>query len=148
MGRFFIRAMIGLLALPILLIPVVVTAQQQPPPQPPPKVNVEAAKPLPATDAKQMFNSYCAPCHGVSGKGDGPAAAALNPKPANLTEYAKRRGGTFSAKDFEDKLNGMAMAPAHGNSQMPVWGPIFRQLGNEQLRVANLRKYVESLQVR
>lgn len=144
MRRFLLPGMTGVLA--ILLSPALAGAQQQPPP--PPKVNVEPAKPLPATDAKQMFTSYCAPCHGVSAKGDGPAAAALNPKPADLTQFAKRRGGTFSAKDFEDKLNGMAMAPAHGSSQMPVWGPIFRQFGNEQLRVANLRKYVESLQVK
>jgi len=136
-----------LLALPILCLPALVGAQQQPP-QPSPMVKVEPAKPVKATDAQAMFKSYCAPCHGVSGKGDGPAAAALNPKPADLTLFAKRRGGTFSAKDFEDKLNGMAMTPAHGSTDMPVWGPIFRQLGNEQLRVANLRKYVESLQVK
>jgi mono/diheme cytochrome c family protein len=146
MGRFFTPRMIGWLALPILVIPVLAAAQQQPPP--PPKVKVEPAQPIPATDGPQMFRSYCGPCHGVSGKGDGPAAAALNPKPADLTQFAKRRSGTFSAKDFEDKLNGMAMAPAHGSIEMPVWGPIFRQLGNEQLRIANLRKYVESLQVR
>lgn len=133
--------------LTILLFPPL-SGAQQPPPQPPPKVKVEPAKPVNASDAKGMFKSYCAPCHGVSGKGDGPAAAALNPKPADLTQFAKRRGGTFSAKDFEDKVNGMAMAPAHGSTEMPVWGPIFRQMGNEQLRVANLRKYVESLQVR
>jgi hypothetical protein len=40
------------------------------------------------------------------------------------------------------------MTPAHGSVEMPVWGPIFRQLGNEQLRIVNLRKHVESLQVR
>ena len=147
MGRFLDRGMITLLAVPTLFVlPALVNAKQQPPA--PPKVKVEAAKPTPATDAPAMFRSYCAPCHGIAGKGDGPAAAALNPKPADLTQFAKRRGGTFSAKDFEDKLNGVAMTPAHGSTHMPVWGPIFRQLGNEQLRVANLRKYVESLQAR
>jgi mono/diheme cytochrome c family protein len=143
MRRVRSRGKIALLALPILCLPALLVAQQ-----PPPKVKVEPVKPINASDAPAMFKSYCAPCHGVSGKGDGPAAAALNPKPADLTQFAKRRAGTFSAKDFEDKLNGMAMAPAHGSSDMPVWGPIFRQMGNEQLRLANLRKYVESLQVR
>ena len=147
MGRFFTPRMIGWLALPILVMPVLAAAQQQPPP-PPPKVTVEPAKPIPASDGAAMFKGWCGPCHGVSGKGDGPAAAALNPKPADLTQFAKRRNGTFSAKDFEDKLNGMAMTPAHGSVEMPVWGPIFRQLGNEQLRIVNLRKHVESLQVR
>ena len=99
-----------------------------------------------AADGKEMFTSYCAPCHGREGKGNGPAAAALNPKPADLTQFGKRHGGAFSAKDFEDKLAGMAMSPAHGSTDMPVWGPILRQLGDDQLRVYNLRKYVEGLQ--
>jgi mono/diheme cytochrome c family protein len=33
--------------------------------------------------AKEMFNSRCATCHGPNGDGNGPAAAALNPKPRN-----------------------------------------------------------------
>jgi mono/diheme cytochrome c family protein len=34
---------------------------------------------------KADVQTNCAPCHGPSGKGDGPAAAALNPKPADWT---------------------------------------------------------------
>lgn len=41
-----------------------------------------------ALDAKSVFNERCSPCHGTSGKGDGPAAAALNPKPRNYTDKA------------------------------------------------------------
>ena len=101
-----------------------------------------------SSDGRQQFDSYCAPCHGKAGKGDGPAAASLTPKPADLTQLSKKYGkaGAFPSKDFEDKLNGMAMSPAHGNSDMPVWGPIFRQMGNDQLRFYNIRQYVESLQ--
>lgn len=36
-------------------------------------------------DAKILYTNYCTPCHGMKGKGDGVAAAALNPKPANHT---------------------------------------------------------------
>jgi len=36
---------------------------------------------LPA--AKGVYISNCAPCHGEKGRGDGPAAAGLNPKPAD-----------------------------------------------------------------
>jgi len=36
-------------------------------------------------NAKTNYIKYCAPCHGVSGKGDGPANASLNPNPANHT---------------------------------------------------------------
>ena len=37
---------------------------------------------------KQTFSTTCVPCHGAAGRGDGPAAVALNPKPANYTSSA------------------------------------------------------------
>lgn len=42
----------------------------------------------PAGDAAhgaQIYAQTCSPCHGAGGKGDGPAAATLNPKPADHT---------------------------------------------------------------
>ena len=39
-------------------------------------------------DAKTIYISNCAPCHGDRGKGDGPAATALNPKPADHSSAA------------------------------------------------------------
>jgi mono/diheme cytochrome c family protein len=41
---------------------------------------LEAAK-----DGKNIFQTYCVTCHGDKGKGNGPSAAGLNPKPADLT---------------------------------------------------------------
>ncbi|MBF0491813.1 MAG: cytochrome c [Deltaproteobacteria bacterium] len=49
---------------------------------------------------KAKFDQNCAPCHGSSGKGDGPAAAVLNPKPRNFTDQAymsKRTNAQLSA---------------------------------------------------
>jgi len=43
-----------------------------------------AAAPAAAPDVKQgeqLYATYCATCHGPRGDGDGPAAAALDPKP-------------------------------------------------------------------
>lgn len=45
-------------------------------------------------EAKEMFASRCAPCHGASGKGDGPGAAALNPKPRDYTDAAWQKSVT------------------------------------------------------
>jgi mono/diheme cytochrome c family protein len=42
---------------------------------------------------KTLFAVNCASCHGTGGRGDGPAAAALNPKPRNFTETYWRYGG-------------------------------------------------------
>ena len=38
-----------------------------------------------AEDPASLFNDICAVCHGVGGKGDGPSAAGLHPKPADFT---------------------------------------------------------------
>jgi mono/diheme cytochrome c family protein len=49
------------------------------------------ASPAPAADdaamkeAKEIFATRCSTCHGAGGKGDGAAAAALTPKPRDLT---------------------------------------------------------------
>jgi len=45
-----------------------------------------AAAEGPADEAKKAFETVCAACHGTSGKGDGPAAAQLNPKPRDYTD--------------------------------------------------------------
>ncbi len=37
-------------------------------------------------EAKTIFKTRCGPCHGLSGKGDGPAAKALKPKPRNYSD--------------------------------------------------------------
>jgi cytochrome c553 len=41
-----------------------------------------------AEEAQTMFKTVCAACHGESGTGDGPGAAALTPKPRNYTDKA------------------------------------------------------------
>lgn len=38
---------------------------------------------------------YCASCHGVDAKGEGPVAKSLNVKPSDLTRIAARSGGKF-----------------------------------------------------
>ena len=52
--------------------------------------------PTSAASGKEMFDSYCAVCHGQDGKGNGPAAPALKTPPANLTQLANREAGRSS----------------------------------------------------
>jgi mono/diheme cytochrome c family protein len=42
----------------------------------------------PKETAQDVYNTRCVPCHGATGTGDGPAAAALTPKPRNYTDAA------------------------------------------------------------
>lgn len=130
----------------ILLLSPPALAWAQAPPKPP----IVKKGPAPVTspsDGQQMFMSYCAPCHGRTGKGDGPAARALTPRPSDLTQLAKRHGGSLSQKDLEDKMNGLTASPAHGSTDMPVWGPMFRQMrGNDQVRMHNLKEYIDTIQ--
>jgi cytochrome c553 len=44
--------------------------------------------PSPTEEARQIFKTVCATCHGEDGMGNGPGAAALNPKPRNYTDKA------------------------------------------------------------
>jgi mono/diheme cytochrome c family protein len=37
-------------------------------------------------EAKTVFETRCSTCHGLTGAGDGPASAALNPKPRTLAD--------------------------------------------------------------
>ena len=47
-----------------------------------------------AVDPKEVFTTRCATCHGATGHGDGPASAALNPKPRNYTDAAWQKSVT------------------------------------------------------
>ena len=115
-----------------------------------------SVKHVPITSAspasgKEMFNSYCAVCHGKDGKGDGPAASALKVPPADLTQLAKKNGGKFPSPHVASVIRGQADLAAHGNKEMPVWGPLFSSIsqgheGQVQQRIANLVTYLESLQ--
>jgi mono/diheme cytochrome c family protein len=54
----------------------------------------EQIPPAAMTEADQIYKSRCAMCHGPSGKGDGPAGAAFDPKPRDLGDPAWQRSVT------------------------------------------------------
>ncbi len=69
-----------------------------------------------AAAGKTIYEGSCVACHGDSGKGDGPAGAALNPPAANLVDAVSKSGDDFI---FYRISEGGAMEPY--NSSMPAF---------------------------
>jgi mono/diheme cytochrome c family protein len=99
---------------------------------------------------RDSFELYCAPCHGSGGRGDGPVASALRARPADLTALAQRNNGAFPPDRVRDFVTGAGRPlTAHGTTDMPVWGPMFRAFESDaraRERIANLISYIESIQ--
>jgi len=120
-------------------------------------VALAAAQPLPrvpgetVSAGQQYFMRYCSACHGVEGRGDGPAAPALRPPPADLTRIAQRRGGRFPVAEIAAYIDGRTVVSAHGSREMPIWGERFGEIagggsvGEEVVR-GNLLVLIEYLQ--
>ncbi len=100
---------------------------------------------------EQMYKQYCATCHGIDAKGDGPLAPLLKTPPPDLTTLARRHLGKFPYDYVANVLEFGPGVTAHGSSDMPTWGPIFRYFDkqNERIvkqRIRNLCNYLASLQ--
>lgn len=110
--------------------------------------NVVTARDL---SGAEMYRTYCASCHGVDGKGSGPAAAGLKKAPPDLTQIAKRHNGQFPP-DFRIMriIDGYDIEAVHGSRDMPIWGNYFRAKQRDEgivsLREHNLTEYLKSIQ--
>jgi mono/diheme cytochrome c family protein len=102
-----------------------------------------------------LFETYCASCHGVDARGDGPAASALRTPPPDLTGIAARRAGVFPESSLAKMIDGRFDLPAHGSREMPIWGARLAEeipgfaTGDEVARgrIASLLEYLKSLQL-
>jgi mono/diheme cytochrome c family protein len=111
-------------------------------------------QPTSPASGRQMYATYCAVCHGVDGRGNGPAAPALKDHPTDLSTLAKDHGGKFPDAHISAILQFGVETPAHGQKDMPVWGPALRSLDRgspapemeEHQRIANLTNYLRSIQ--
>lgn len=72
------------------------------------------------------YEISCMSCHGVDGRGDGPDAAKLSKRPADLTQIAKNNGGVFPEQKVREMIDGRSAVAAHGARTMPVWGARYR----------------------
>jgi mono/diheme cytochrome c family protein len=98
-----------------------------------------------------LYNAYCAVCHGTDLKGSGPMANSLKANVPDLTRIAARNLGTFPLTRVRRIISGEELLPTgHGTREMPVWGPIFSQVGPDldlgRVRVDNLARYIREKQ--
>lgn len=104
---------------------------------------------------EEIFNTFCASCHGESGRGDGPVAAGLVNAVPNLTTITQRYG-EFPFGRIRETIDGRGVViTAHGTREMPVWGYEFwveegadvNAQREARLAIDKLVDYIFSLQV-
>jgi mono/diheme cytochrome c family protein len=107
-----------------------------------------AAPQASADEGAKLYATLCASCHGVAGRGDGPAAGAMTPPPTDLTQ------STLKVPELMRVIDGRRTVRAHGSAAMPVWGRVFEEAmagGGREHRDAlhqtqMLAEYVQSLE--
>jgi hypothetical protein len=65
--------------------------------------------------------------NGISGMGDGSVAAALEPRPTDLTHLRERYTEASPLRHPIAAIAGCQLVRTHGNSAMPVWGEIIER---------------------
>jgi|SRR5579871_6537715 len=110
------------------------------------------------SSAKKDFVLHCADCHGVDGKGNGPATQVIpGIKPADLTLLSKDHDGQFPRQEVYDVIDGRKRMPNHydPDTDMPLWGLSFQLEGREfskdseakvKARISALVDYIEGMQ--
>jgi len=101
----------------------------------------------------ELFQTYCASCHGSTGTGNGPMAAALRRTPPDITGLALANGGVFPADRMRRIIDGREVG-SHGDREMPVWGDAFKAISGGhsdeavRARIAAVLEYLASIQRR
>jgi mono/diheme cytochrome c family protein len=85
-----------------------------------------ACAPERQVSGRALYADYCASCHGVEGRGDGPAAAGLGKAPADLTKLSALNGDTFPKVHVMSVIDGYTRRDDRG-SRMPELGPALQE---------------------
>ncbi len=89
---------------------------------------------------REIYHVRCAPCHGNEGKGDGPYAMTLNPRPRDFTlgmyEYRSTESGSLPTDEDLKR----AITKGLPGTAMPAWGN-FIQGDTLEAIVAHLKTF-------
>lgn len=86
---------------------------------------------------KATYDQMCASCHGTTGKGDGPAAAALSPKPQNFSDKA------YMSKLKDDYIRKIIKEGGQAVGKSPMMPPMGGAL--KEADFENVVAYIRSL---
>lgn len=108
---------------------------------------------------KREYESNCAVCHGMKGKGDGPYAGIVDTRIADLSVLTKRNDGVYPFQRVYEVIDGRQAVKAHGPRDMPIWGDRYMKSASEayfdvpyepeafvRTRILALAEYVHRLQ--
>ena len=105
---------------------------------------------LTGMEGAELYANLCADCHGVSGKGDGPVAPALDPFPTDLTRLAMENGGEFPSFAINRAIGREYRRLLSDEASMPCWGEVLLETVHDRAQVRvnlySLTKHLESLQ--
>lgn len=79
----------------------------------------------PVDIGKSEYDSACAVCHGLTGKGNGYMATQLKTRVSDLTTLARNNNGVFPFDRVYQVIDGRQEVKAHGTREMPIWGKAF-----------------------
>lgn len=79
-------------------------------------------------EGAMLYSEFCAACHGMSLRGDGPMVSALTVRPADLTALSEN--GIFPMFEVVRHIDGRDPLLAHGGD-MPIFGPWFAGDGSD-----------------
>ncbi len=108
--------------------------------------------PADGVSGSYTYRTYCASCHGETGRGDGPLAESLRFHPPDLARLAKRNGGDYPEETITRIVDGRRPIEGRGGPDMPVWGDAFKNVETGfdeervRLKIRSVVAHVKTLQ--
>lgn len=95
---------------------------------------------------EETFDRFCASCHGVQARGDGPVAAGLPISVPDLSLLRQRQGDGFREATLRKIIDGREVVIYHGTRYMPVWGYEFWvEEGADEAAQQRVEKIIDNL---
>jgi mono/diheme cytochrome c family protein len=96
-------------------------------------------------EGKLLYGIYCQSCHGSEGRGNGPMARSLTPRPTDLTVLSRNNGGEFPLARVLLSIDGRSRVPGQRKGHMPIWGLSLQEADADTNQEDEVREKIEYL---